>query len=299
MNITNITFLHGTMRNSSVMTLQVVLLCFTSLISILAFILQFRLIAMDRLWRDLSGAFVIRRLAVNQRPTSPLTRHNEQTEPLIDERADEETSGIDNYYSKGTSSRLLVMSLPSIISLVSTSILLGLAISLGIHQLNNDHSMITSGNALQTSSGRVMVSPCGSTPSEARTNGCHFDVISFNWLPTECYDADLSIEFDQINALEWFLDPNRTQPLTHDQIMTGEHTGLYVNWEYHLRHCTAMWKKMHRTMMGESGARGIDSYISSYEHTKHCEHMLLGGQGIAFDAINTRIRVKYPDCEIL
>lgn len=53
---------------------------------------------------------------------------------------------------------------------------------------------------------------------------------------------------------------------------------------------------MHRAIMGGLGAAGIDSYIGSYHHTRHCEAMLLGGQGVAFDAINTRIRVKFPDC---
>ncbi|TDZ71705.1 hypothetical protein CTRI78_v001814 [Colletotrichum trifolii] len=147
---------------------------------------------------------------------------------------------------------------------------------------------------------KVMIKPCGSTPQEARQKGCHFDVISFCWLPSQCYDAQLSREFDEANHLEWFLDPNRTEPLTHQQIMTGEYTGLYVNWEYHVRHCTAMRKKMHRAIIRENGqgAEAIDGYIGVYEHTKHCEHMLLAGRNIAPDVINTRIAVKYPDCGI-
>ncbi|TDZ36524.1 hypothetical protein C8035_v008232 [Colletotrichum spinosum] len=145
---------------------------------------------------------------------------------------------------------------------------------------------------------KVMIKPCGSNPQEARQKGCRFDVISFCWLPSQCYDAQLSREFDEANHLEWFLDPNRTEPLTHEQIMTGEYTGLYVNWEYHVRHCTAMWKKMHRAIIRENGqgVKAIDGYMGVYEHTKHCEHMLLAGRNIAPDVINTRIAVKYPDC---
>ncbi|KAK3690283.1 hypothetical protein B0T22DRAFT_376277 [Podospora appendiculata] len=141
-----------------------------------------------------------------------------------------------------------------------------------------------------------MHKPCGSTAAEARSRGCHFDVISFNWLPTACYDAELSQSFDDMRTWEWFLDGNHTQPLTHADIMTGEHTGLYVNWEYHVRHCTAMWKKMHRALLGPSGTRAIDGYIGSYAHTEHCARMLLGGRDIALETINTRIRVKFPDC---
>ncbi|KAK2036627.1 hypothetical protein LZ31DRAFT_483197 [Colletotrichum somersetense] len=145
-----------------------------------------------------------------------------------------------------------------------------------------------------------MIKPCGSTPQEARQRGCHFDVISFCWLPSQCYDAELSREFDEANHLEWFLDPNRTEPLTHEQVTTGEYTRLYVNWEYHGRHCTAMWKKMHRAfILGHGhGDKAIDGYIGECEHTKHCEHMLLAGRNIAPDIINIRIAVKYPDCGV-
>ncbi|KAB8071530.1 hypothetical protein BDV29DRAFT_197328 [Aspergillus leporis] len=52
--------------------------------------------------------------------------------------------------------------------------------------------------------------------------------------------------------------------------------GLYVNWEYHVQHCT--------------------QYIGPYSHTQHCEKMLLRrGEGYAMSDINTHIRVKFPD----
>ncbi|KAK9424902.1 putative Major facilitator superfamily transporter [Seiridium unicorne] len=142
----------------------------------------------------------------------------------------------------------------------------------------------------------VIEKPCGETPEEARALGCYFDVISFCWLPERCYDAELSDRFDHQTQWEWFMDPNRTEPLTHQQIMTGEHTGLYVNWEYHLLHCTTMWEKMHRALMGPHGKKAIDGYIASYSHTQHCGHMLLSDRDVQLDVINTIILVKYPDC---
>ncbi|KID85594.1 hypothetical protein MGU_07131 [Metarhizium guizhouense ARSEF 977] len=148
----------------------------------------------------------------------------------------------------------------------------------------------------QIQQAQVMEKPCGETPAQARARGCYFDVISFCWLPERCYDAELSQRFDGLTEWEWFVDPNRTQPLTHQQIMTGEHTGLYVNWEYHLLHCTCMWEKMHRALMGPHEKMAIDSYIGSYEHTKHCGHMLTSDRDVQLDVINTIILVKYPDC---
>jgi len=148
-----------------------------------------------------------------------------------------------------------------------------------------------------SSSSHVQVAPCGSNPQEARARGCHFDIISFAWLPDACYDKELSDGFDDMAEWKWWLDPNATQPVSHAEAMTGEHTGLYVNWEYHLRHCTAMWKKLHRALLGD-GKRAIDSYVGPIQHTEHCEKMLLRPRGIGFEDINTIILVKYPDCGI-
>lgn len=144
----------------------------------------------------------------------------------------------------------------------------------------------------------VTIQPCGSSPEEAIARGCHFDVISFCWLAHDCYDSELSDDFRHRYHLEWFVDSDRKIPLSYEDIMTGKHTGLYVNWEYHIAHCTAMWKKMHRAILGDLGKGAIDSYIGSYEHTKHCEMMLLGDRNVTLDTINTRIAVKYPDCGI-
>lgn len=148
------------------------------------------------------------------------------------------------------------------------------------------------------SPGYIMQSPCGSTAAEARDRGCNFDIMSFCWLPDNCYDAELSEDFENISSWEWFLDPNKSQPVAYDEVMKGELTGLYVSWEYHLRHCTAMWKKMHRAVLGK-GKIAVDSYIGDLGHTEHCGHQLLEDRDVGFDEINTAIFIKFPDCGIV
>ena len=143
----------------------------------------------------------------------------------------------------------------------------------------------------------IMVAPCGSTSSEARARGCHFDVISFCWLPDACYDTELSDAFDGYTKWEWYLDSNKTRPISHELAMTGDYTDLFVNWEYHLRHCTAMWKKLHRAILGR-GKIAIDGYIGPLAHTEHCSMMLLEDRDVGLEEINTIIRVKFPDCGI-
>ncbi|CZR68287.1 uncharacterized protein PAC_18186 [Phialocephala subalpina] len=144
----------------------------------------------------------------------------------------------------------------------------------------------------------ILRSPCGSSPAEAKALGCTFDIISFCWLPTRCYDAELSHTFDELVQWEWYIDHNKTQPVSKSEALTGELDGLYVSWEYHVQHCVYMWEKMHRALMGE-GKRAVDGYIGVYAHTQHCGKMLLTrGDGFELSDFNTRIRVKYPDCGI-
>lgn len=243
-------------------------------------------------WRFWTSNFIVRQLSPREEKYSSIISaedQSEQTEPFLDDdtpnftpKTRKSTIRYAQHFTKwGTLfASITVLSLILAITVVFVKI------------------QAPSGLQHKHSASQIMVKPCGSNPAEARRKGCHFDVISFCWLPSECYDTELSRNFYEENELEWFLDPNRTQPLTYDQIMTGEFTGLYVDWGYHLRHCTAMWKKLHRAVLGDMGRRAIDGYIGPYEHTKHCEHMLLGKRDVAFDMINTRIAVKYPDCGI-
>jgi len=142
----------------------------------------------------------------------------------------------------------------------------------------------------------VMISPCGRSAAEAESQGCHFDIMSFCWLPDACYDAELSDEFRAHNW-EWFLDANQTESVPQAEALSGVHPRLFVNWEYHLKHCTYMWRKLHRAVLGK-GNMAIDSYIGSYAHTRHCEHTLLTDREVGLAEVNTIIRVKYPDCGI-
>jgi hypothetical protein len=242
---------------------------------------------MDRIRTQLSEIFVLRRVD----RYALLGSHadsGEQIEDVSDQEIHEKSPDENSYQTKPWFSPIL-MSSALLAVLLGFALCTGLLIAIVVISTTKTHEIKP----------QTMISPCGSSPQEARSRQCHFDVISFCWLPDECYDAELSREFDKSNNLEWFLDANRTQPVSHQDIMTGEYTGLYVNWEYHLRHCTAMWKKLHRTIAGGSGAQAIDAYIGSFKHTEHCEKMLLGDRGIAFDIINTRIAVKYPDCGVV
>ncbi|RMZ42989.1 iron ABC transporter [Aspergillus flavus] len=74
----------------------------------------------------------------------------------------------------------------------------------------------------------VMKSPCGHTAGEARARGCHFDIITFCWLPDRCYDAELSDSLEKLVDWKWYLDRNKTQPVPKEEALQGELDGLYV-----------------------------------------------------------------------
>ncbi|KAI1176849.1 hypothetical protein F4777DRAFT_577564 [Nemania sp. FL0916] len=146
-----------------------------------------------------------------------------------------------------------------------------------------------------------MQSPCGSTPEEAKARGCHFDTISFCWLPDECYDPDLVATFEATRNWEYFEDPEGTKPISHEELVGGHANNLWVSWEYHLRHCMFMWMKLHRAVLakGDPTRPLIDSYIANLNHTNHCATILLTDRDVAFPTLNTETLVKYPHCGML
>jgi hypothetical protein len=141
----------------------------------------------------------------------------------------------------------------------------------------------------------ILKAPCGTSIAEAKALGCHFDIITFCWLPDRCHDPELSKNFDHLSQWQWYRDHNLTQRVSKDEALTGELDGLYVSWEYHIEHCVYMWMKMHRALLGK-GKRAVDGYIGPYSHTLHCGKMLLSR--FELTDFNTRIRVKFPDCGI-
>jgi hypothetical protein len=92
------------------------------------------------------------------------------------------------------------------------------------------------------------------------------------------------------------LNPNRTKPLTHEQIMIVMCTGLFqLGFPFAALYSNV--EKPHPAALGASGRRAVDGYIGSYEHTKHCERRF-ERRCIEFEVTNTRITVTYPDCGI-
>jgi hypothetical protein len=128
--------------------------------------------------------------------------------------------------------------------------------------------------------------------------------MSFSWLPATCADPKLTAEFLGMRNWTWWLDADTSVAVPFEEVSVGEHRELFVTREYHMYHCTYMWRKLHRGLLrGQDKAHGrgvVDTYIGEYGHTAHCEMMLLGmeGDGGAIDkaATDTAILMKFPQC---
>jgi len=147
--------------------------------------------------------------------------------------------------------------------------------------------------SIRESSMPTTIGHCGNTPSTAKRLGCLFDPISFLWLPPACYDPDLVNEFLSLQDWEFRRELDAVELIPIEEIVRGQTSPVYVNMRYHVLHCTFQWKRMHKALQ-----RGtIDSYIANYNHTKHCEEMLLDED--PGETRNTVIRMKFVECQRL
>lgn len=142
-----------------------------------------------------------------------------------------------------------------------------------------------------------MLSPCGRTAEEARARACHFELLSFSWVPDECHDHELVEDFKHIQIWQFWLHDNRTGLVTQEEAQTGEYDAVYAEWGYHLQHCAGMWKKMHRAFLG-GGYTAVDSVMGNMWHTDHCSELLLMRDS-NLDRLSTLTLRKFPDCGLI
>lgn len=160
-------------------------------------------------------------------------------------------------------------------------------------------------------SSQSKVRDCGNNTVSARSLDCHFDPISFSWLPAPCFDGDLVDEFMASSPWKFYTVPDvgnqtpapgdealstnitsSTETVPIEKVMTGEYHHLYCSWDYHRLHCTFMWRKMHRAMLG---VREIDAYTAKYMHTRHCGDVLMKGNLQRGEGSTTIMR-KFGKC---
>ena len=77
----------------------------------------------------------------------------------------------------------------------------------------------------------LMKDPCGSTPTEARARGCRYGMLYGSWLPDECWDEETEVNFKKVKDWRFWLQANRTEELSWEEVARGEHEYVLVEWE--------------------------------------------------------------------
>ncbi|EAW12351.1 uncharacterized protein ACLA_063180 [Aspergillus clavatus NRRL 1] len=135
---------------------------------------------------------------------------------------------------------------------------------------------------------------CGTSAAEAKAAGCHFDLMSFSWLPPECYNQDLTNDFLNHTDWQWSLDAEGKHMVSKHFVQQGDFEFLFTSYEYHVVHCVYMWKKTHQAIM-EATFDHLDGYIAGLGHTGHCGEMLLD-RTMDLQAWGTPGWTKFPAC---
>jgi hypothetical protein len=100
-------------------------------------------------------------------------------------------------------------------------------------------------------SSRVVVanSPCGLSPTEARTNGCHFDAIHYAWLPSICANQHLETEFLPIQDVVLHADAQLYNAAISDEDFGGGDVRAIVTTNgFVAKRCQYAWEKLRRTV---------------------------------------------------
>ncbi|KAG8158011.1 hypothetical protein KVR01_012283 [Diaporthe batatas] len=75
------------------------------------------------------------------------------------------------------------------------------------------------------------INPCGHSAEEARARGCRYGMLYGAWLPEDCYDEETEENFKKYTNWRFWLQANRTEEVSWDEVAKGEHEYVLVEWE--------------------------------------------------------------------
>jgi hypothetical protein len=111
---------------------------------------------------------------------------------------------------------------------------------------------------------RAKFSSCGNSTASARERGCFFDMISFSWQTPECFVGNLVSEFSAWNNWTFYTEMHGNVTVPTEIALLGERD-LWVTWEYHMVHCTFVWRHgaiWLRTRVDRCACAVVPSYSS-------------------------------------
>lgn len=169
--------------------------------------------------------------------------------------------------------------------------IVALASSPRAHKHEHDHHSLASDNPTPLTDTSTWLS-CGSTSTEARAQGCRFDVMMSAWVHERCYDAELMEQTLSVERFTWFEDLAMTLPVSESVVRLGNHHRLYTRPDFHYKHCAYVWLRQMRAWRGQAA---IDDNSWGFEHTVHCAQSLLA-PNTPYPKNHTENNVVYYRC---
>ena len=114
---------------------------------------------------------------------------------------------------------------------------------------------------------------CGSTPTEAKSKGCHFDMFSYAWYRQQCFNEVHHNKFLDLHAheIDWRL-PDYS-PITTEEVLEGTHIDLRpITGQFHDLHCTYEWGRLFGALAKK---RLLDTKLSRNVRSYHCSLLSL------------------------
>jgi hypothetical protein len=125
---------------------------------------------------------------------------------------------------------------------------------------------------------------CGNSLASARANNCTFDLLSYSWTPSACYERETDAEFRawtssptrRFGAFPFFIDRNATIRISDVEAMSFRAGSLaHTTQEEHLGHCIFWMRRIERILEGNGRFTGRGMMDSAVPHSLHCTESLL------------------------
>jgi hypothetical protein len=138
---------------------------------------------------------------------------------------------------------------------------------------------------------------CGKNSVEARGNGCVFDHLTYVWVQPECHYPELLAGYANLTGMEYYAEESMHQDsrIPMEDIMAGAYDQAWAPRRFHSLHCAFTVEKMHWTAINHLP---LDSAAIDYEHTAHCQMILLEEtpQCDSGRCLYSRLSAKYTSC---
>ena len=147
---------------------------------------------------------------------------------------------------------------------------------------------------------------CGTSPTEARSLGCVFQLWSYSWVPSPCFDSALESDFLALaNSSEgwgyYIRLHGRDRDLVNlEDVSRGDRNDLFSTWGQHYWHCAFYQRKFFR-MIGEGDkvGLGLDVMTNKDEdkfHASNCQDWLADPFAYDWALVNINLTIGYHSC---